>query len=101
MPSITLLLRLEFCRRDLDMNFHCCQGFTTSGPLILVRLSCYIASSTSYISNVHPPSAPSTVKIPLSLEFPTAQQFGELFHISAHKSVFLDKNQSEKWTENG
>ena len=26
--------------RDLDMNFHCCQGFTTSGPLILVCLSC-------------------------------------------------------------
>ena len=40
LPSITLLLRLEFCGRDLDMNFHCCHGFTTSGPLILVRLSC-------------------------------------------------------------
>ena len=38
--SITLLLRLEFCGRDLDMNFHCCQGFTTSSSLILVRLSC-------------------------------------------------------------
>ena len=40
LPSITLLLRLEFLGRELDMNFHCCQGFTTSGPLILVRLSC-------------------------------------------------------------
>ena len=40
LPSITLLLRLEFCGRDLDMNFHFCQGFTTSGPLILVHLSC-------------------------------------------------------------
>ena len=40
LPSITLMLRLEFCGRDLDMNFHCCQGFTTSYPLILVRLSC-------------------------------------------------------------
>ena len=39
LPSITLLLQLEFCGRDLDMNFHCCQGFTTSGSLILVRLS--------------------------------------------------------------
>ena len=72
LPSITLLLQLKFCRRDFDMNFHCCQGFTTSGPLILVRLSCCIASSASYISNVHPPSAPSTAKIPLSLEFPAA-----------------------------
>ena len=36
LPSITLLLRLEFCGRDLDMNFHCCQGFF----LNLVRLSC-------------------------------------------------------------
>ena len=83
------------------MHFHCCQGFTTSGPLILVRLSYCKASSTSYISNAQPTSAPSTAKIPLSLEFPVAQQFGELFHISAHKSVFLDKNQSEKWTEKG
>ena len=40
LPSITLLLRMEFCGRGLDMNFHCCQGFTTSGPLNLVRLSC-------------------------------------------------------------
>ena len=40
LPSITLLLRLEFCGHDLDMNFHFCQGFTTSGPLILVHLSC-------------------------------------------------------------
>ena len=72
LPSITLLLRLEFCRRDLDMNFHCCQGFTTSGLLILMRLSCCIVSSASYISNVHPPSALSTAKIPLSLEFPAA-----------------------------
>ena len=40
LPSIALLLRLECCGRDLDMNFHCCQGFTTSGPLILVRLCC-------------------------------------------------------------
>ena len=38
-PSITLLLQLEFYGRDLDMNFHCSQGFMTSGPLILVRLS--------------------------------------------------------------
>ena len=83
------------------MNFHCCKGFTTSGPLILVRLSCCIVSSASYISNIHPPSALSTAKIPLSFEFPAAEQFGELFHISAHKSVFLDKYQSEKWTENG
>ena len=40
LPSITLLLRLGFCNHDLDMNFHCCQGFTTSDSLILVRLSC-------------------------------------------------------------
>ena len=40
LPSITLLLRLEFCGRELDMNFHYSQGFTISGPLILVRLSC-------------------------------------------------------------
>ena len=40
LPSITLLLRLDFCGRDLDMNFHYCQGFTTSGPLILVHISC-------------------------------------------------------------
>ena len=40
LPSITLLLRLEFCGCDLDMNFHCCQGFTTSDSLILVCLSC-------------------------------------------------------------
>ena len=40
LPSITLLLRLEFCGRDLDMNFHCSQGFTKSYPLILVHLSC-------------------------------------------------------------
>ena len=40
LPSIALLLRIEFCGRDLDMNFHCCQGVTTSGPLILVHLSC-------------------------------------------------------------
>ena len=72
LPSITLLLRLKFCRRDLDMNFHCCQGFTTSGPLILMRLSCCKVSSGSYISNIHPPSALSTAKIPLSLEFPAA-----------------------------
>ena len=40
LPSITLLLRPYFCGRDLDMNFHCCQGFTTLSPLILVHLSC-------------------------------------------------------------
>ena len=41
LPSIALLLRLEFCGRDLDMNLHCCQGVTTSGHLILVHLSCF------------------------------------------------------------
>ena len=71
-PSITLLLQLEFCRHDLNMNFHCCKGFTTSGSLIFVRLSCCIASSAGYISNAQPPSTPFTAKIPLSLEFPTA-----------------------------
>ena len=70
LPSITLLLQLEFCRHELNMNFHCYKGFTTSGPLILVRLSYCIVSSASYISKVHPPSALSTAKIPLSLEFP-------------------------------
>ena len=43
LPSIALLLRLEFCGCDLDMNLHCYQGVTTSGPLILVHymhLSC-------------------------------------------------------------
>ena len=70
LPSITLLLQLEFCRHDLNMNFHCCKGFTTSVPLILLRLSCCITSSASYISNAQPPSVPFTAKIPLSLEFP-------------------------------
>ena len=72
LPLITLLLQLEFFRHDLNMNFHCGKGFTTSGPLILVRLSCCIVSSANYISNVHPPSALSTAKIPLSLEFHAA-----------------------------
>ena len=36
LPSITLQLQLEFCRHDLNMNFHCCKGFTTSVPLILL-----------------------------------------------------------------
>ena len=40
LPSIALLLRLEFCVRDLDMNLHCCQGVTTSGPSVLMHLSC-------------------------------------------------------------
>ena len=40
LPSITLRFRLEFCCRNLNMYFDCCQGFTTSGPLILVRLFC-------------------------------------------------------------
>ena len=40
LPSITLLLRLEFGGHDINMNFHCFQGFTTSSPLILVHLSC-------------------------------------------------------------
>ena len=38
--SITLRFRLEFCCRNLNMYFDCCQGFTTSGPFILVRLFC-------------------------------------------------------------
>ena len=38
--SITLRFRLEFCCRKLNMYFDCCQGFTTSGPFILVRLFC-------------------------------------------------------------
>ena len=70
LPSITLLLQLEFCRHDLNMNFHFCKGFTTSVPLILLRLSCCIASSVSYINNAQPPSVPFTAKIPLSLKFP-------------------------------
>ena len=40
LPFIALLLRLEFCGRDLNINLHCCQGVTTSGPLILVHFSC-------------------------------------------------------------
>ena len=40
LPSITLRLRLEFCGCNLNMYFNCWQGFMTSGPLILVRLSC-------------------------------------------------------------
>ena len=40
LPSITLCFRLEFCCRNLNMHFDFCQGFTTSGPFILVRLFC-------------------------------------------------------------
>ena len=61
LPSITLLLRLEFCGRDLDMNFHCCQGVTTSGSLILVSTPLLLQPpSASYVSPGQPPSAPST-----------------------------------------
>ena len=70
LPSITLQLQLEFFRHDLNMNFHCCKGFTTSVPLILLRLSYCIASSASHISNAQLPSVPFTAKISLSLEFP-------------------------------
>ena len=40
LPSIALMSRLEFCGCDLDMSLHYCQGVATSGPLILVHLSC-------------------------------------------------------------
>ena len=38
--SIKLHLRLEHCSCNLNMHFDCCQGFTTSNPLILLRLFC-------------------------------------------------------------
>ena len=68
--SIALLLRLEFCGRDLEMNLHCCQGVTTSGPLILVHLSCcnllrpVVSVLLSYFLLI-------LLQYPLSLEFPT------------------------------
>ena len=72
LPSITLLLRLEFCGRDLDMNFHCCQGFTTSGSLILLRLSCSnLLQQVISVMLIHLLLL-FTAKIPLSLEFPAA-----------------------------
>ena len=88
LPSITLLLRLEFCGSDLDMNFRCCQGFMTSCPLILVHLSCcnllrpIFSVLLSHLLLL-------LLQYPLSFEFLAAYQFGELFHISAHKSVLF------------
>ena len=99
LPSITLPLQLEFCRHDLSMNFHCCKGFTTSGPLILVRLSYCIVSSANHISNVHPPSAFSTVKIYLSLDSLLHSSLVSYFIFLHINQSFFDKNQSEKWTE--
>ena len=68
LPSIALLLRLEFCGRDLDMNLHCCQGVTTSGLLILVHLSCcnLLRPVVSVLSNHF---LLLLLQYPLSLEF--------------------------------
>ena len=88
LPSITLMLRLEFCGHYLDMNFHCCQGFTTSGPLILMHLSCCnLLRLVMLVLLSH--LLLLLLQYPLSFEFLAALQFGELFNISAHKSVFF------------
>ena len=71
LPSIALLLRLEFCGRDLDMNFHCCQGVTTSGPLILVHPSCCNLLGP-VVSVLLSHFLLLLLQYPLSLEFPTA-----------------------------
>ena len=71
LPSIALLLRLEFCGRDLDMNFHCCQGVTTSGPLILVHLSCCNLLGP-VVSVLLSHFLLLLLQYPLSLDFPAA-----------------------------
>ena len=38
--SIKLHLRLKPCSCNLKFYFDCCKSFTTSNPLILLRLSC-------------------------------------------------------------
>ena len=40
LPSIALMLRLEFYGCDLDVILHYFQGIATSGPFFLVHLSC-------------------------------------------------------------
>ena len=71
LPSIALLLQLEFCGRDLDMNFHCCQGVTTSSPLILVHLSCCnLLRPVVLVLLSH--FLLLLLQYPLSLEFPVA-----------------------------
>ena len=87
LPSITLLLRLEFCGRNLNMNFHCCQGFTTSGSLILVRLSC-----CNFLQ-------PVILVILIHLLFILLQKFLFLLNSLLHNSlvsysIFLHLNQS-------
>ena len=71
LPSISLLLLQEFCGRDLDMNLHCCQGVTTSGPLILVHLFCcnLLRPVVSVLLNHF---LLILLQYPLSLEFPAA-----------------------------
>ena len=87
LPSITLLLRLEFCGRDLHMNFHCSQGFTTSGPLILVRLS--------YCNLLHPVISVMHSHLLLLLLQKFLFLFNSLLHSSlVSYSIFLHINQS-------
>ena len=101
LPSIALLLQLEFCGCDLDMNLHCCQGVTTSGPSVLVHLSC--------CNLLWPVVSVLLIHFLLLL----LQKFLFLLNFRLHSSLmsyftfllinqsFLNKNQSEKRTKNG
>ena len=71
LPSIALMLRLEFCGCDLDVILHYCQGIVTSGPFFLVHLSCcdIIQPVVSFLLSHF---LLLLLQYPLSLEFPTA-----------------------------
>ena len=100
LPSIALMSRLEFCGCDLDMSLHYCQGITTSGPLILVHLSCCnlcsqlcqscSATFCSFYCNI--------LFLLIFLLHSSLVSYSTFLHIN---QSFLDRNQSEKWTENG
>ena len=101
LPSTALLLRLEFCGRDLDMNLHCCQGVTTSGPLILVHLSCCnLLRPVVSVLLIHFMLL-LLQKILFLLNFLLHNSLVSYFTFLHINQSFLDKNQSKKWTENG
>ena len=71
LPSVALMLRLEFCGCDLDVILHHCQGVDTIGPFFLVHFSCcdIIQPVVSFLLSQF---LLLLLQYPLSLEFPAA-----------------------------
>ena len=100
LSSITLHLRLELYNCNPNMHFDCCKSFTTSNSLILLRFFCcnFLQPIISILLG-HILLLFTTIFAFFLISCCTAD-WVKLFHIPAYKSVFLYKNQSEKWTEN-